>query len=217
MKLPLTTITCYAAAFTSSQAAMVVIDSFNQDPVDLSITRSHQSEQNDIGDLKTSRYIGMITAARGAALGSIVTVTIDPSEPGFSFFVDGLPALPQNIIDVNVLYGRGKLVLLAGYEAFEFEILSLSGSGNLLVDTGRVGPTGPDVNVIVIQGPGVIRVPFSEMNFDPNLPDLIGFTFQATSKEFSVNLGEFRAVPEPSSAILLATALLAITVRRRRI
>ncbi|MEJ6579648.1 MAG: PEP-CTERM sorting domain-containing protein [Akkermansiaceae bacterium] len=54
------------------------------------------------------------------------------------------------------------------------------------------------------------------MNFNPNLPDLIDITFQATSEQFSVKLGEFRAVPEPSSCALFAAALISLASLRRR-
>ena len=62
----------------------------------------------------------------------------------------------------------------------------------------------------------MVRVPFSEMKFNPNLPDLIDITFQATSEQFSVKLGEFRAVPEPSSCALFGAALMSLASLRRR-
>jgi hypothetical protein len=217
MKPLLATITCNTISLTGAHGAALIIDSFDQNPVNLSITRSQQSDESDIGYFTTSRHISLVIAGRVAALGSVVTATIDPATPGFSFFVDGLPNFPQNNIDVSVQYGREKRISFSGYEAFEFEILSLSGSGNLVVDTGTLNPTGPDVTIIELQRIGVIRVPFMDVNFDPNQPNLIGFAFQATSEQFSVKLGEFRAVPEPSSSALFAAALISLASLRRRV
>lgn len=209
-------ISCFIFSLSSLSAATAVIDSFDREMVQMGLGRQLQNEQIDIGDFKTSRYLSLKRAATGAVEGTIVTTTIDPARLGLSFFVDGQSKFPNDALDLHVGYGIDSPLLLAGYKAFEFEILTLSGSGNLIIKTGTFSPNDASATVIPIQNTGILRVPFSDVNFDPNPPNLVGFALRSTAEQFSIKLGEFRVVPEPSSTLFLATALMALTSLRRR-
>ena len=199
-----------------SKGALLVIDSFDQGAVNLSIDGSVQDTQNGIGDRGVQRYMALIPADRDAAPETTVTASVDPLNPGLSFTVDGFAILPRLLLDLRVQYGRDSRLLLAGYSAFEFEILSVSGSGNLILDMGTLAPNDSDVTVIELTGPGIVRVPFSEVVFDPNQPSLIGFSVQARSGQFSVKLGQFSAIPEPSQFLMSAVGLSVALMMRRR-
>jgi hypothetical protein len=110
---------------------------------------------------------------------------------------------------------------LLGYDAFEFDFTSLEGTGFLVVELGSPSAVyGPEANRVAIDTAGVVTLPFSQLNFANNGTlgsfDVITFTFEAESQEFSMTVNEIRAVPEPSVLALATSFLVTILLRRRR-
>lgn len=128
----------------------------------------------------------------------------------------GLPVKPYFI---GIGYVAGGPYSILGFSAFEFEIASLEGRGNLVIELG--GETLPNANTIrvPVTESGTLSVPFDQLNFSSGA-DLgafggMHFEFEAASEEFSFTLDEIRIVPEPSVALLFVVGAIGMLHRRR--
>lgn len=153
--------------------------------------------------------------------GAVVTSTLDDSLDTLSFMVDGLSSIAARPLDLRLTYSQGGPFSILGYSAFEFDLSALTGSGFLIVELGSATDVyGPATNRIALSGPGVVSVPFSELNFGTNGGidsfSSLHFTFEADTEQFSMTLNEIRVVPEPSVVALTMPFLLTILLCRRR-
>jgi hypothetical protein len=112
---------------------------------------------------------------------------------------------------------------LLGYDAFEFDFSSLSGTGFLIAEIGSPSATYPPdtTNRIALGASGVVTLPFSELNYGDSSTigsfHSIHFVFEADSQEFSFGLNEIRVVPEPSAWLLIGSGAGALLLRRHRL
>lgn len=202
-----------------SQASTIVIDSFNEGSFNLSFggdLTNTSSVSSPLGDERRSRIND-----REAMQGAIVTSTLNDSAGTLAFAVDGLSTDSTRPLDLRVTYSQGGPFSILGYDAFELDFSALTGTGFLLVELGsRSDVYGPTANRIDLNGPGVVTVPFSELNFGTNGSidsfSSLHLTFEADTEQFSMTLNEIRVVPEPSVVALTMPFLLTILLSRRR-
>jgi hypothetical protein len=149
-----------------------------------------------------------------------MTSTLSTATGTLDLVVNGM-SLESSPLTLQMSYFNGGPYSLLGFSAFEIDISSLTGVGNLIVELGNASDSyGPTTNRITMTGSGTISVPFSELNFATNGStasfSAMHFTFEAASEEFSMTLGEVRVVPEPSVVALTLPFALTLLLRRHR-
>jgi hypothetical protein len=137
-----------------------------------------------------------------------------------SFVVEGQP-ITTNRLDLRIHYSQGGPFSILGYNAFEFDFSALTGTGALIVELGRGSAIyGPETHRIPLESPGLVSVPFSELNYGAGGSVeqffAIHFVFEANTDQFSFTLDEIRLVPEPGSFQLAVLGLIFLSRRRSR-
>lgn len=165
---------------------------------------------------------GLLINSRDAVGATTMESTILSSSGTFNFAVQEMN-LDSKLYTALSYYNFSGFNSLSPDQYFEFSLASVQGSGNLSVQLGRQSrPTEEDI-VIPLLGPGIIRLPMTQVNVENATIDnfsAIHFYFEAESEQFSFTLNEIRVVPEPSSLLLLlggAGILLLRRIKRSKI
>jgi len=202
-----------------SEASTIVVDSFTEGPYNLSYGSDLNNTSAVSSPLGSSRFSRIND--REAIAGAVVTSTLDDSLGTLNFAVDGLSSNAARPLDLRLAYSQGGPFSIVGYSAFEFDFSAVTGAGFLIIELGSATAVyGPTTNRINLGGPGVVTVPFSQLNFGTNGSinsfNSLHFTFEAATEEFSISMNEIRVVPEPSVIALVMPFLLTILLGRRR-
>lgn len=205
----------------AAQGASLILDSFTEGEHFLSLGGRTGTGMPITGPAVTNRSSTL--SVREAAPGTTMTSTLSTTAGTLDFFVDGVSI---NSRPLNLRLGYRMISPLpfsfSGYSALEFDFSAMSGTGHLIVELGSGSDIyGPETHRILLNEPGTVLVPFDQLNFgaggsvDSFL--FMHFAFEAASEQFSFTLDEVRAVPEPSSAALMAGfGVFLLTARRRR-
>lgn len=213
--------TLLALSFSAASgfAASLVVDSFTEGEFMLSLGGDTSANSAVASPLGARRAVSI--SNRLVAPGSTITSTLDADVGSLSFYVNG-QSTGNSPLRLSISYSEGGPFSLLGYDAFEFEFSSLSGTGFLIAEIGSPSATYPSetTNRIALGSPGAVVLPFSDLNFGNNGSidsfHVIHFVFEAESQEFSFGLDEIRVVPEASTMLLIAFGAGSILLRRRR-
>jgi hypothetical protein len=153
--------------------------------------------------------------------GAIMESRLDAGTGKLSLFVSGAPVgnHPLCPLGLSIAYNDNTIHDITGYTGFILGFSNMSGVGYMYVEVG-----GQDlqaqVNRINLTGAGDFFYPldqvYENVGFTKDSFNILIFTFQATSPEFSFTLDEIRLVPEASSSALLGATLLLLGSRRTR-
>jgi hypothetical protein len=212
---------CLAGLWLCSpvRAVVTVVDSFDQGPFNL--TLQNYSESNNVNlPLGLERYSTI--GARRAALGTILSSSLDTTTGQVSFLVSGPSSFPNpwSFLDLRMSYSQGGPHSIAGYAGFVFDFSQMIGAGALIVELGSGSAIyGATTHRLPLTGAGETFYSFDDLNFGPGGSvdsfHVIHFIFEAHSEQFSFTLDEIRLVPEPSVA-LLGLSGCALFLRRSR-
>ena len=140
-------------------------------------------------------------------------VTQDPAAGTLTYSLNMLRGQPGASDSLDFLYSyTNRLASLVGLDTVQLQVDSITGTG--LVST--YVPNGTTVDQLKVSLlPGTTVVPL----LDPSGADPmrnIAVRIYPTTPNFSITLSSLWLVPEPGSGLLLATAAVWLTSRRRR-
>lgn len=212
---------CFALvlAATDSFGAALVIDSFDQGGFSLSIDGTVANTSTVLGPLSTVRSERL--RARNSPSGTTFTTTLDESD-GFLVFAlaEPGPLLSDPAPSLHLAYGGSGPHSILGYSAFEFQFLSVSGTGFLIVELGSESIKNDSTLRVPISGSGALSVPFDQINFGSGGTlesfSTINFEFEGQSSDFTFALNEIRVVPEPAILMLFIFGAGAALAKRGR-
>jgi hypothetical protein len=200
---------CVSAFCGTAQGAIIIVDSFTQG----AFTLQHPSNRSDLHP--DPSYAFKSRTAEGTLTRSW-TATLNPTLGTF-MYATNLVLPPRDIDFFNLNYSAGERPLdLLGYNAFVFEISSLTGKGALQVFVDDPSNSfGPPV---AINGTGGLILPFSQILPGGGLESLssIQIRLYPQSQDFAITLDEIAIIPEPGTLSLAAGAVWWITRRPGR-
>jgi hypothetical protein len=160
---------------------------------------------------------------RGCPLpGGQMESTLDATAGNVSLIVSGTPNGNFSFcapLRLGLAYGDNVMHDITGYTGFILNFSNMLGAGSMYVEVGGQESLA-QVNRINLIGTGDFFYPldrvYENVGFTKDSFNILIFTFEATSPEFSFTLDEIRLVPEASSSALLGCALLLVGFRRSR-
>jgi hypothetical protein len=211
--------TVMAVVFCSLNGrASLSVDSFTDGDFFLSLGVRTAIGTNIDGPIGTFRLVSI--SSREATEGSSISAALSTSSGTLSLDIDGQSMFAERPLYLDMDYASGGPYSIAGFDAFEFDFSGMAGTGSLIVALGGTsGIFGPETLRVPLTGPGLVEVPFDQLNLG-----ILGFIdsfyamqirFEAETTQFSFTLDEIRLVPEPSSlACLLVGGLCLFWIRR---
>ena len=211
MKLRLLAIGCLLADAASPQlmAASLLMDDFTGPAMQLGGNPPLPTGLQSANDapVQASRWIFSIG-------NPVWLVTQDPAAGTLTYSLNMLRGQPGASDYLSMIYSYGQsLESIVGLNSVRLTVDSVVGSAMV----GSVVAVGPimDQQFVALDAAGNVDIPLVK----PSLPDAsarIVIRIYPTTPNFSVTLSSLWLVPEPSSALLAATAAAFLTSRRRR-
>lgn len=199
-------------------AASLIVDSFTEGSYMLTLGGDTSATSVVTSPFGSSRAAGI--SNRIAAPGTTMTSTLDTGTGSVSFGVNG-QSTGSGALHLGMSYSQGGPFSLLGYDAFELDFSSLSGTGFLIVGIGSPPDVyGPATHRVPLNSSGTVTVPFNLLNHGTSgaIDSFIAlnFEFEAESQEFSFGLDEIRVVPEASTVLLVVLSAGTLLLRRRQ-
>jgi len=140
-------------------------------------------------------------------------VTLNPAAGALTYSLSMLRGQPSSLDSLSFMYSYAdRLASFVGLDAVQLQIDSIAGTGlvSAYVPTGN---TLDELKVTLV--PGTTVVPLLNPSGANPMQNIV-IRIYPTTPNFSVTLSSLWLVPEPSSALLAATAAAWLTSRRRR-
>ena len=148
--------------------------------------------------------------------------SLDATAGTVSLVVSGAPGEGYSFCSpfrLSIAYADTVMHDITDYTGFMLGFSNLSGVGSMYVEVGGQASQA-QVNRISLTGAGDFFYPldrvYENVGFSKDSFNILIFTFEATSPEFSFTLDEIRLIPETSSSALLGASLLLLGCRRTR-
>jgi len=195
-----------------------MIDSFDYGPFSLINDRSSEVTGTQIGGmLGGSRFIGISTARRS----TVVTSEIISGSSLLTFDTGDGPALGTSLGEgyIRLRWVTNPAMSLIGFENFLLDVATLQGTGQVNIGINRASGAGSGSTWIPLSASGILLIPFDKVDVEAG--SLAGvttttLTISGTSADFSLAIGSFTVVPEPSPAALFIVAIVLSFSRRNR-
>jgi len=143
-----------------------------------------------------------------AAAGTVSLIVSGTPDGNFSFCAP---------LRLSIAYSDDVMHDITDYTGFMLDFTHLSGVGSMYVEVGGQASLA-HVNRISLTGAGDFFYPldrvYENVGFTKDSFNILIFTLEATSPEFSFTLDEIRLIPEASSSALLGASLLLLGSRR---
>ena len=140
-------------------------------------------------------------------------VTLNPAAGALTYSLSMLRGQPSSLDSLSFMYSYAdRLASFVGLDAVQLQIDSIAGTGLV----SAYVPTGNTLDELkVTLAPGTTVVPLLNPSGANPMQNIV-IRIYPTTPNFSVTLSSLWLVPEPSSALLAATAAAWLTSRRRR-
>jgi hypothetical protein len=194
-----------AFQISNIHAEVAVIDSFMEAGFELD--GSPEGITSTYSSIESTVVGGRGLVVRGAGGW---TSTLHPENGFMRYDVSTSVFAPVGQLMRLTYYAKsGEFINLLGQNAFLLKFSSLTGAGDLGITVNG------NLSTLRLTGPGQVLWEYSDVPIDLHL-NQINISFKPQTADFSFNLDEITAVPEPNALAFSSAALLGLIARRRR-
>lgn len=196
----------------------MVIDSFPEDNVNLSLDGQTAGSVQISGPIGASRYIDI--NPRMAGSGSKINCSTIGILNYLQTNIDGTRTYSDRPLHTSLQYmGQGNYYDLSAYDGLALDFSGVSGNGYILVEIDQDNSIyDPSISEIPIFS-GTVIIPFSAIAIDSGSSvssfRSLNFSFVSETDQLSFNLHEIRAVPEPGTLAFLIFGVGVIVLKKR--